>query len=127
MRNQEWCLTREQAFDLGTVDLTGDLPMLKRVPRSPETKPRRTLDSCDREIVMPSRRAISSANRAKVQLVRYATDAARLRPVQADAWSLAHPLRRGPEASPASFPAERPRAILTKPRETLRSKSLPST
>jgi hypothetical protein len=48
------------------------------VPRATEAKPpfwRRTFESCDLEIVTPSRLAISSAKRARVQLGRSATGA----------------------------------------------------
>src|SRR5262245_24792402 len=54
------------------------LPSLQRVPRPPPAEPpflRSVLESCDREMVTPSRRVISSARRAKVQFGRSATGA----------------------------------------------------
>src|SRR5215469_17162589 len=62
------------------IDGVGILTALQRVPRSAKAKPpffRSTLESCEREMVTPSRFAISSARRASVQLRRSATGAER--------------------------------------------------
>src|SRR3974390_164821 len=62
------------------IDSIGVLPALQRVPRPAEAnRPflRRTLESCEREIVTPSRAFISSARCPSVQLCRSATGAER--------------------------------------------------
>ncbi|MEC5293829.1 hypothetical protein, partial [Aurantimonas sp. C2-3-R2] len=61
-------------------DFARDLPAFQRVPRPSEPESpflRSTLESCDLEMVTPSRCAISAARRAKVQLVLSATGAHR--------------------------------------------------
>ena len=58
------------------VDLAGDLAALQRVARPAEAEPpffRSTLESCEREMDIPSRASISRASRASVQFVRSAT------------------------------------------------------
>jgi hypothetical protein len=54
-----------------TIDLVGDLSPSQRVPRPSEAKSpfcRRILESCEREISMPSLAAISSARRGSAIL-----------------------------------------------------------
>src|SRR5271167_380479 len=66
-----------------TIDGVGVLTSFQRVPRPTPAEPpflRSTLESCDREIVTASRVAISSARRANVQFVRFATGAERSGP-----------------------------------------------
>jgi hypothetical protein len=62
------------------IDRLGVLATLQRVAGSPIAKApflRSALESCDLEIVTPSRAAISSAKRASVQLTRFVTGADR--------------------------------------------------
>lgn len=59
-----------------TINLGRALTALQRVPGPPEAEPpflRSTLESCEREMLRPSRRAISSARRDNVQFGRSST------------------------------------------------------
>ena len=63
-----------------TINLVRALTALQRVPWPPETEPpflRNTFESCEREMLRPSRRAISSARRDNVQFRRSSTGADR--------------------------------------------------
>ena len=63
-----------------TINLVRALTALQRVPWPPEAEPpflRSTLESCEREMLRPSRRAISSARRDNVQFRRSSTGADR--------------------------------------------------
>ena len=63
-----------------TINLARALTALQRVPGPPEAEPpflRSTLEKCEREMLRPSRRAISSARRDKVQFRRSSTGADR--------------------------------------------------
>ncbi len=72
--------TLTQKYQADTVNLVCALKAPQRVPGAPEAEPpflRSTLESCEREMLRPSHRAISPARRDNVQFGRSSTGADR--------------------------------------------------